>query len=72
MELLRRVGLKKMDFLVALDGFAVENRTQMDAVLTFTDEPTLTAIVFRRPSFIEVKGRYHRWKYDLVTAKPPR
>jgi tetratricopeptide (TPR) repeat protein len=70
-EPLRRAGLRQEDFLVALDGFAVENQTQMDAVLTFTDEPTLTAIVFRRPSFIEVKGRYHRWKYGLVTGKPP-
>jgi hypothetical protein len=70
-EHVRRVGLRIEDFVVAIDEFAVENDAQMNAVLTFTDDPTLTAIVFRRPSFIEVKGRYHRWRYNPVTAKPP-
>jgi tetratricopeptide (TPR) repeat protein len=69
-ERLRRVGLRYEDFLVAIDGFAVENDAQMNAVLTFTDDPTLTAIVFRHGPVLELKGPYHRWGYGLVTAKP--
>jgi tetratricopeptide (TPR) repeat protein len=71
-ERFRRAGLRQGDFLVAVDGFAVENRDQMVAALSFTDEPTLTAIVMRAGSgFTEVSGPYRRWKYGPVSRRPP-
>ena len=70
-ERFRRAGLRQGDFLVAVDGFAVEDRDQMVAALSFTDEPTLTAIVMRPGSgFIEVSGPYRRWKYGPVPKQP--
>ena len=71
-ERFRRAGLRQGDFLAAVDGFAIENREQMVAALSFTDEPTLTAIVMRPGSgFIEVSGPYRRRKYGPV-PKPQR
>jgi tetratricopeptide (TPR) repeat protein len=70
-ERFRRAGLRQGDFLAAVDGFAVENREQMVAALSFTDEPALTAIVMRPGSgFIEVSGPYRRWKYGPVPKRP--
>jgi tetratricopeptide (TPR) repeat protein len=71
-ERFRRAGLHQGDFLAAVDGFAIENRDQMVAALSFTDEPTLTAIVMRPGSgFIEVSGPYRRRKYGPVPRRPP-
>ena len=70
-ERFRRAGLRQGDFLVAVDGFAVANHDQMVAALSFTDEPTLTAIVMRAGSlFTEVSGPYRRWKYGPVAKRP--
>jgi hypothetical protein len=70
-ERFRRAGLRQGDFLVAVDGFAVANHDQMVAVLSFTDEPTLTAIVMRAGSlFTEVSGPYRRRKYGPVAKRP--
>jgi tetratricopeptide (TPR) repeat protein len=76
----RRAGLRPGDFVVAVDGFVVENDAQMDAILTFTDDPAFSAIVYRvngldptqgfyKYSFVEVKGTYHRWKYGPAGTK---
>jgi hypothetical protein len=80
-EPLRRAGIRLGDIVLGIDGFVVENEDQMSAVLTFTDDPNLSAIVLRSPSRplssdrpqsrrfepTEISGQYHRWRYGLVT-----
>lgn len=69
---LRRFGLRSLDFVVAVDGFVVESQEQMNAVLTFTDDPKLTLLIQRqKEGFVEIRGAYRRWKYGPPGAKKP-
>ena len=72
-ERLWRIGLRPMDLVVAVDGFAVENDKQMDAVLTFTDDPSLTLIVMRQGApggdWVELAGPYRRLKYGPLKVR---
>jgi tetratricopeptide (TPR) repeat protein len=71
-EAWRRVGIRPGDFLVGLDGWAVEGRDQLDAVLSFADAPRVSVVVLRRGAgLIEFSGAYPRWKYGPVAATVP-
>jgi hypothetical protein len=59
-EGLRRFGLERGDVVVALDGWRVENRVQYLCVRSFTDEPGMTAIVWRKEKYQEIAGRFGR------------
>jgi hypothetical protein len=66
-EAWRRVGIRPGDFLVGLDGWAVEAYDQLDVVLSFTDAPRVSVVVLRRGAgLIELTGAYPRWKYGPV------
>ena len=71
---LRRFGVRSGDMVVAVDGFAVSKQPQIDAILTFTDDPMLSVVVYRAGvkvgrGFVEVKGPYRRWKYGPVAGR---
>lgn len=68
-EDLRRMGIHLDDFLVGVDGFAVENKRQLDVVLTFTDDPNVTVIVMRQGTgFLQFNGPYFRTRYGPPKA----
>jgi len=68
-EGLRRLGLRPSDFLVGVDGFAVESQAQMDAALTWTDEQRIVVIFLRKGSELaEVAGPEFRTRF----GPPPR
>jgi hypothetical protein len=67
---LYRFGLRPLDFVVAVDGLVVENNAQMEAVLTFTDDPKLSLLVIRpKEGLLEIRGPYRRWRYGPPAAK---
>ena len=67
---LYRFGLRQLDFVVAVDGLVVENNLQMEAALTFTDDPKLTVLVIRpKEGLLEITGPYRRWRYGPPAAK---
>jgi len=64
---LRRLGLTLGDFVVSMDGFAVESQAQLDSILTFTDEPTVNVVFLRQgKGYQQVTGPYRRTKYGPV------
>ncbi len=78
---LRRLGVRDNDFLVAFDGYAIGSREQRDAIASFTDAQTATAVVYRQgtaragrvPStagFVGLSGAYPRWNYGPVPGRP--
>jgi tetratricopeptide (TPR) repeat protein len=64
---LRRLGLSLGDLVVGVDGFAVESQAQLDAILTFINEPSIHVVFFRQgKGYQEVQGQYRRTKYGPV------
>ena len=69
-EAWRRIGLRRGDFLVGLDGWAVEGPDQLDAIVTFTDAPQVSVVVLRGGAgLIQLSGAYPRWKYGPVPTR---
>jgi hypothetical protein len=62
-EKLRRFGLQLGDQLYALDGYRVKNNDQFVVVRSFSDEPEMTAIVWRNGQYLEIKGRFARRRF---------
>lgn len=67
----RRVGARPGDFLVGFDGYAVENDNQLGVLLTFDDEPQVTAVVRRGTQLLELSGAYPRLKYGPAAQPRP-
>jgi tetratricopeptide (TPR) repeat protein len=69
----RRIGVRPGDFLVGLDGWAVGSWDQLNAIVTFTDEPRASVVVLRAGAgLIELSGAYPRWKFGPLPARPAR
>jgi tetratricopeptide (TPR) repeat protein len=71
---LRRFGVREADIVVVIDGFTVLSYAQMDAILTFTDDPKMSVVVYRPGlkegrGFTEISGRYRRWKYGPAKGR---
>jgi tetratricopeptide (TPR) repeat protein len=57
-------GLRKGDFIAAIDGYRVRSLEQQTCVSSWTDSLETTAIVWRDGGYEEVAGRYrYRFKY---------
>jgi hypothetical protein len=66
----RRIGVRPGDFLVGLDGWAVESWDQLNAIVTFTDAPRASVVVLRAGAgLIELSGAFPRWKFGPVTTR---
>jgi hypothetical protein len=53
----RRNGLQVGDVVVALDGYRVQNTAQYSLIRLFTDDPTVSLVVFRPGGYREMKVR---------------
>jgi hypothetical protein len=60
---LKRFGLRPHDVVVALDGYRVRNEAQYLCVRSFSDEPDMTAIVWRDGAYVSVKGVFKRRRF---------
>ncbi|MBX7185556.1 MAG: hypothetical protein K1Y01_10470 [Vicinamibacteria bacterium] len=64
---LRTAGLTRNDYVVAVDGIAVETEEQYGAAIGFSDDPDMQLLVRRADrKFEEVTVRYYRSHYDIV------
>lgn len=63
----RRAGLRAADVIVALDGWRVRGMGQYEVLRELRHEPEMTFILWRTPSYVEVRARLsdHRFRADI-------
>jgi tetratricopeptide (TPR) repeat protein len=59
----RRFGARLGDVIVALDGFRVQNAAQYFCIRGLSDDPNMTAIVWRNGRYEEIKGQFKRRRF---------
>ena len=62
----RRLGLRAGDRVVSLDGYRVRTEDQFYTVMSFRDDPTLVADVWRGGRLETARGQYPRYRYGPV------
>jgi len=61
-----RFGLVKGDHVVAVNGIRIRNGTQLNCVLSFTDDQEITAILWRNGKYLEIRGPWEHTRYGKV------
>jgi hypothetical protein len=69
----RELGTRPPDVIVAVDGYRVESKEQLECVASFSDDPRLSVVVWRDGKYEEITGPFSRWGFGparTTTARP--